>query len=51
MNDVIRRFLWSWVAFRAAWDMYPKPTTVLPNEEIDPIIKICESLNSARRYS
>lgn len=35
----MRRLLWSLIAFRAAWRIFPAPTTVLPNVVIAGLIR------------
>lgn len=35
----MKRFLWAFVAFRAAWRIYPKATTVLPNAVISVLLQ------------
>jgi len=34
-----RRIIWAWVAAEEAWRRFPRPTTVLPNDELANLIR------------
>jgi hypothetical protein len=49
VRSLIRRALWAYVAACAAWRLYPRETTVVPNEDFLPMLAAYAKRPAAKR--